>query len=166
MATAIIAAAMSRRWTVPILLLPGLIDVMPRVSVQIMEDREYRGRKITCVLSGFQLRVHIRRFSHCCHRDNRDRETPASNARGDVSWRCEPSNSHDEPRSLSSRDSAGRSMAVLLAPRRHDESTPAGIRRPQRAHSGRTAGDHQTPTPSRHDRFRHYRRLPNSPGLE
>jgi hypothetical protein len=54
MARAIIAAAMSRRWTVPTLLVAGLIYAMPGVSAQIMEDRVYRGKTITYMLSGLQ----------------------------------------------------------------------------------------------------------------
>lgn len=53
LARAIIAAAMSRRWTA-IILFAVLINAMPRVSAQIVEDREYRGKKIMCVLSGLQ----------------------------------------------------------------------------------------------------------------
>jgi hypothetical protein len=54
MTGAIIAAAMSRRRTTLVLLLVGLIYGTPKVSSQIVEDREYRGKKIMCVMSGLR----------------------------------------------------------------------------------------------------------------
>lgn len=45
---------MARNWTVVIIVLVAAIRTMPHASAQIVEYREYRGKKIMCVLSGLQ----------------------------------------------------------------------------------------------------------------
>jgi hypothetical protein len=51
---AIITADMARNCLIAIIVLLGAIRAMPHASGQIVEDREYHGKKIMCVLSGLQ----------------------------------------------------------------------------------------------------------------
>lgn len=45
---------MSRRFSLAIIVLGALICAIPYASAQIIEDREYRGKKIMCMLSGLR----------------------------------------------------------------------------------------------------------------